>query len=137
VVSGKRVVYDSSVLKLPYRKLQIWQKSFELARETYLFTKHFPEEERFGLASQMKRSAVSVVSNIAEGSQRISDRDFRSFIAIARGSLAELETQALLADAIGYITKEDAQKYFTHIEEVAKMLRAFFANLSATANRSS
>jgi len=120
------------VLNLPYQKLQIWQRSFELARETYLLTKHFPEEERFGLASQMKRSAVSVASNIAEGSQRVSDRDFRSFVAIARGSLAELETQALLADAIGYIAKEDAQKYLVRIQEVSKMLRAFFTKLSAT-----
>ena len=120
------------MLKLPYQKLQIWQKSFALAKRTYDLTRAFPEEERYGLISQMRRSAVSVPSNIAEGSQRTTNRDFHSFIAIAKGSLAEVETHALLAHEIGYITKEDAEKYLGHVQEVSKMLRAFAAKLTTT-----
>lgn len=120
------------MLKLPYQKLQIWQKGFALARLTYDITRSFPEEERYGLISQMRRSAVSVPSNIAEGSQRTTNRDFHSFIAIAKGSLAELETQVLLSQHLGYMNETNTTSLIRRIEEIAKMLRAFALKLTTT-----
>ena len=83
--------------RLPFGQLQIWQKSMLLAKEIYRITSSFPKAEIYGLTSQMRRCAVSIPSNIAEGSQRVSDKDFANFILIAKGSLAELHTQLLLS----------------------------------------
>ena len=85
-----------------YRKLRVWRSSFDLTRSVYRATEQFPAHERFELAKQMRRAAVSIPSNIAEGSGRESPRDFVRFLRIAYGSGCELETQLLLADALGY-----------------------------------
>lgn len=86
-----------------HRELVVWQEAMELAKAVYTMTTEFPQEERFGLISQMRRAAVSVPSNIAEGAGRGSAREFQQFIMIARGSLSELETQALLAHELGFM----------------------------------
>jgi four helix bundle protein len=85
-----------------YRELVAWQVAFDLARRTYLLTGSFPRAEVFGLVSQMRRCAVSVASNIAEGAGRSTRKEFANFLAIARGSLNELETQFLLSRELGY-----------------------------------
>lgn len=85
-----------------YRELVAWQVAFDLARRTYLLTGSFPRAEVFGLVSQMRRCAVSVASNIAEGAGRSTRKEFANFLAIARGSLNELETQFLLSKELGY-----------------------------------
>lgn len=82
-----------------YRGLLVWQKTMELARETYLRTEEFPESETFGLRMQMRRSAVSVASNIAEGHGRLTDPQLKNALGMARGSLYELQTQTELANA--------------------------------------
>jgi four helix bundle protein len=105
-----------------FRDLQVWQKAMDLARETYTATQAFPKEELFGLTSQMRRAAVAIPSNIAEGHGRISDRSFRVFLTQARGSAFELETQTELAAALGYITKSAAKTMVKNCEEVARML---------------
>jgi four helix bundle protein len=84
-----------------HRDLLVWQDSMKLVSVTYSLTKTLPREEAFGLVSQMQRAAVSVPSNIAEGAARGSTREFRQFLTIARGSLAELETQVLVAHNLG------------------------------------
>ena len=91
-----------------YRELVAWQVAFDLARQIRLKTEGFPKEELFGLRSQMRRSAVSIPSNIAEGAGRSSKKDFEQFVSIARGSLNELETQYLLAMALNFL-KEDVE----------------------------
>src|SRR3989344_2738703 len=83
-----------------FRDLNVWQKSMTLARDIYLFAKKLPADEKFGLISQMRRCAISIPSNIAEGSKRRTKQDFTQFLKIASGSAAELETQLLLADDI-------------------------------------
>lgn len=83
-----------------YRELKVWQDSFAVTKEVYILTSSFPNSEKFGLASQLQRCAVAVPSNIAEGQQRSSSKEFKQFLGIARGSAAELSTQLLLAQEI-------------------------------------
>ena len=85
-----------------HQDLQVWKESMSLMTELYRLTATFPKEEQFGLASQIRRSAVSVPSNIAEGAGRGGPREFRQFLLIARGSLSELETQVLVPRNLGY-----------------------------------
>ncbi|GAB6280052.1 MAG: four helix bundle protein [Thermovirga sp.] len=91
----------------PHCSLDVWKHSMELARVIYNETKKFPSDERFGMVGQMRRSAVSVPSNIAEGACRGSRKDFIRFLMIARGSLGELETQCQLAADLGYLQDEE------------------------------
>ncbi len=91
----------------PHYNLEVWKQSMELARTIYRKTKIFPVDERFGLVCQMRRSAVSVPSNIAEGACRGSRKDFIRFLMIARGSLGEIETQSYLAKDLGYLENND------------------------------
>ena len=112
-----------------FKELIVWQKAIVLVVEVYRVTKNFPDDERFGLTSQMRRSGVSIPSNISEGHMRTTDRDFRQFIAIARGSCSELETQARIAHELGYLSTSSFTKLDEKITEVAKMLSSFYAKL--------
>jgi len=109
-----------------YRDLKVWQQSFELAKIVYAITDQLPPEEKFGLMSQAQRSAVSIPSNIAEGQQRNSDKEFRHFIGIARGSAAELSTQLMLIQDIYKIECGEAIKA---TEDIQKMLYSLGAKL--------
>ena len=99
-----------------YRELDIWQKGMDLAAYVYEITKVFPKEEKFGLTSQMRRCAVSITSNIAEGTARNSYKDFINFLHYTLGSVAELETQLLLSHKFGYI-KDD---HHSQLEEIRR-----------------
>lgn len=90
-----------------YSDLEAWKASMELAQKIYEATRSFPREEIYGMTSQMRRAAVSIPSNIAEGSARQSDKDALRFIRIAQGSFAELETQIILAQRIGFFVPDD------------------------------
>ena len=90
-----------------HHKLEAWKRSRELVLSIYTLTQNFPKEEMFGLTSQMRRAAVSIPSNIAEGAARTGDKEFAQFLNIARGSLSELETQLLIASDLGYIKRND------------------------------
>lgn len=92
-----------------HMKMAIWQDAMTLVELVYQATGAFPAEERFGLVSQMRRAAVSVPCNIAEGAARGSDREFIRYLYIARGSLAEVETQMLIAGQLGYLTSSDGE----------------------------
>lgn len=85
-----------------YQRLQVWQEAIELVTEVYWLTSRFPDSEKFGLVGQMRRAAVSIPSNIAEGAGRGSDKEFRRFLMIARGSLQELETQLIISGRLGF-----------------------------------
>ena len=89
-------------MKRKYQQLIVWQKAMLLVNHIYQCTQHFPDNEKFGLTSQLRRAAVSVPSNIAEGSGRGSDKDFCRFLYLARGSLTEIETQLLIAQQLGF-----------------------------------
>lgn len=90
-----------------HKDLEVWKESMLLAKEVYLLTKTFPKEELYGITSQIRRSAVSVPSNIAEGAARSSDKEFIQFLYISLGSLTEMETQLLLSHDLGFINNLD------------------------------
>jgi len=112
-----------------YQELIAWKKSMDLAEQVYRVTRIFPKEELYGLTSQVRRAAVSVPSNIAEGQSRRSTSDFLRFLAIARGSLAELETQLLLATRVGYLGEPDLQAALALATEVGRLTAGLMRSL--------
>ncbi len=116
-----------------YRELRVWQKSVDLVTAIYQLTRAFPKEELYGLTSQIRRSAVSVGSNIAEGQGRLSKRDFRHFLGQARGSLFELETQLLIACRLGYVREPDLQRTLDESGAVNAMLSGLMQSMAPDA----
>ena len=112
-----------------YRDLKIWQKGIELAKITYALTRKFPKYETYGLADQLRRSAVSVPSNIAEGQARQHTGEFRQFLHMALGSLAEVDTQIVIALEMKYINTQEATDIQNLIIELQKMIHALVAHL--------
>ena len=105
-----------------YKELLVWQKSMELVKIIYELVRELPKEELFALSAQMRRSAISLPSNIAEGAERDSTKEFIHFINIAQGSRAELETQTLLCESIGYLKREETDKTIELLSEIGRML---------------
>jgi four helix bundle protein len=112
-----------------YKELNIWKKSFEISQDIYLISQDFPQNENYGLTSQIRRCAVSVPSNIAEGSSRKSDKDFCRFLEIALGSSFELQTQLELAIVVLKINNQNIDKVLNNINENQKMIRGFIMKL--------
>jgi S23 ribosomal protein. len=106
-----------------YRELTVWQAAMELAERIYALTTCFPKTEQFGLSSQIQRAAVSVPSNIAEGHARDSTKEYLRFISVSMGSLAELETQLLLAQRLNYLQPGEIAGTMELAAEVGRMLR--------------
>lgn len=119
------------MIGMTFKKLQVWQKGIVLVKNIYESTQAFPKTEQFGLTSQMRRAAVSVPANIAEGSQRTSDKEFSHFLLIAKGSLAELHTYIILSNEMKYLSSEHCNLIIQQIEEIDRMLRAFRLKLTA------
>jgi len=113
-----------------YRDLIVWKKSIELVIEIYRCTQTFPKREMYGLVSQLRRAAVSVPSNIAEGHARASTGEFRQFLGHALGSLVEIETQLLIAERLEYLAPCDAAHVLRCTDEIGKMLNALSRSLS-------
>jgi four helix bundle protein len=112
-----------------YENLIVWQKSMDLVVLVYKLTEKFPKEEIYGLTSQMRRSAVSIPSNIAEGSRRSSRKDFRNFLLNAYGSGAELETQIKISKRLHFCKNEDYLKIESLLSEVMRILNKLTNNL--------
>lgn len=112
-----------------FKELKVWQKSRELVKEIYLITKKFPKDEQFGLISQIRRAAVSIPSNIAEGCGRKTDKDTKRFFDIAQGSSFEVEAQLILAYDLEFISREESAKIWKQTQEVQKMIRGFSQSL--------
>jgi four helix bundle protein len=106
-----------------YRQLKVWQLGVQLAKSAYLVSEKFPKHELYGLTSQLRRAAVSVAANIAEGHARDSTKEFLHHISIALGSLAETETLLVLAQDLGYCEACDTVELFRSSDEEGKMLR--------------
>jgi len=113
-----------------YRDLKVWQLAMLLAEEAYRLGTGFPKHEVYGLTSQLQRSSVSIPSNIAEGQGRNSPNEFRHFLGIAMGSLAELETQIILAQRLNYITEQQSGKALQLADEIGKMLKGLLKSLT-------
>jgi four helix bundle protein len=105
-----------------FEKLDVWQKAIEFADLVYSNTRSFPQDERFGLTNQMRRAAVSVSSNIAEGSSRISRKDFARFIEVATGSMYEVVPQSFVGRNQGFLNDDQFQALYAAAEEQGKML---------------
>lgn len=115
-----------------FKQLLIWQKGMQIWMETYKLTKQLPPEEKFGLVSQMNRSAVSIPANIAEGSSRKSQKDYSRFVQISTGSSFELETYLIGIQQLGLGEKERIEAILFLIEEEQKMLYSFQSKLEAS-----
>ncbi len=113
-----------------YKDLIVWQKSMDLVDEIYKLTRKLPKEETYALANQMRRAVVSIPSNIAEGYERSSTKDYAKFLVIARGSRAELETQLYICVRQNYLTKEETQNAFLLCDEIKKMLTSLLKKLA-------
>ena len=111
------------------KELKVWQKGMEIVSDVYALVKSFPDDERYGLSSQLKRAAISIPSNIAEGAGRRSEAEFRQFINISNGSSYEVETQLILANQLGFTNEADTEQLLKKIEEIQKMNYALINKL--------
>jgi len=112
-----------------YRDLDVWRLSIELVKNIYQVTEKFPQVEIYGLTNQLRRAAISIPSNIAEGQGRNSLKEFRQFLAIALGSLAELETQLIIAKEIGYLASVEMDRLLVSLDTIRKMIKALANSL--------
>lgn len=106
-----------------FKDLRVWRLGKNLALEVYRLTSHFPVEERFGLVSQMRRAAISIPSNIAEGFNRLHGKDYRRFLLMALGSCAELETQLEIGAELEFVTDGNKNKILEMLDHESRMLR--------------
>lgn len=112
-----------------FKELRVWQEAIELAKLVYQTSAKFPADEKYGLKSQVNRAAVSVASNIAEGSGRGSNKEFAQFLKVSLGSAFEIETQMILAEAFGFVTKADNEKLMQQLRGIQKMLNGLINKL--------
>lgn len=105
-----------------YKKLNVWIEAMDLVTVIYQVTKNYPQEEKFGMISQIRRCAVSIPSNIAEGAGRNSDKEFANFLGIANASSFELETQLVISKNLGYINENDLAVFSDKIDKIQKMI---------------
>jgi len=112
-----------------YRELIAWQKGIVLVTDCYRLTQAFPRQEMYGLSSQIRRAAVSIPANIAEGQGRLTTGEFKQFLGHARGSMFELESHALIACNLGYLSDQDTQKIAGQIHELGKLVNGLLKAL--------
>jgi four helix bundle protein len=116
-----------------YRELMAWQKAMDFVMDVYGATKLFPRDETYGLASQLRRAAVLIPSNIAEGQARFSAQEFHYFLGRARGSLVEVETQLMIAQNLSYITLEHGKKMLDKAGELGRILNGLIGSIKPAA----
>ena len=114
-----------------YREIKVWQKAIELVVDIYSCTRSFPREELYGLAGQLRRVAVSIASNIAEGKGRRTDREFLQFLHHARGSVFEVETQLTIASRLGYMPEAEVLRLGHSASEIARMLNGLIKAITS------
>jgi four helix bundle protein len=112
-----------------YKDLIVWQKAVAMVTDVYRATRTFPKDETFGLSSQLRRSAVSVASNIAEGQGSLSKGEFRQFLGQARGSLIEMETQVVIGANLGYVSQDTLGRLMTASGEVGRLLQGLMKSI--------
>lgn len=115
---------------MAYSDLLVWQKAMDLVVEVYRLCQTFPPAERYGLISQMQRAAVSIPSNIAEGQARQSNGAFQNHLSIATGSLAELETQLILSQRLGFCSEQVCRPILSHTDQIGRMLTGLKSSLT-------
>ena len=123
-------VYQSPITKMTHKDLDVWKRSVEFVTDIYEITKLFPKDEIYGLTSQIRRSAVSIPSNIAEGAGRRSKIEFRQFLYIALGSAAELETQIIIATNLKYLDALKGNEFIENLNAISRMLQGLIKSLN-------
>jgi four helix bundle protein len=113
-----------------FKDLEIWQRSINLVENIYTVTRNFPKEEIYGLASQLRRAAVSIPSNIAEGFSRSSNKEYKQFLYISLGSCAEVVTQITIAQKLGYLEDGESNNLANEMEEISKMTMGLIKKLN-------
>jgi four helix bundle protein len=130
---GEKNMADASLRS--YKELVVWQRALDLVGEVYAVSKAFPRDEVYGLTAQLRRSAVSVPSNIAEGQGRATRGEFIQFLCHARGSLFELETQIILSLRLNYISADVEERLLMRLTEVARLLNGLLTSLGTAARK--
>jgi four helix bundle protein len=120
----------SNAIMFTFEKLDVWQKAIDFADLVYNHTRNFPADERFGLTNQMRRAAVSISSNIAEGTSRMSQTDFARFIEIATGSVFEVVSQSFICRRQGFLNEENFRAMYTAGDEIGRMLSGLRKSLA-------
>ncbi len=106
----------------PHHSLDAWKRSIDFVVDVYKMTDTFPKEEKFGLTSQIRRAAVSIPANIAEGAARKSDKEFLQFLSIAQGSASEVETEVLIAHRLGFLEKQNYESLRDSLNDIGRMV---------------
>ena len=114
-----------------YKDLDIWKRSIKLVEDIYRLTKSFPKEELYGLTSQMRRAAVSIPSNIAEGFTRLHDKEYKQFLYIALGSCSELSTQIIIASRLKYFDNNKIEQLLNEIDEICRMTMSLIKKINS------
>ena len=120
------------MINKPHKNLNVWKKSVDLVSKVYHITENFPRSEQFGITIQMRRSALSVASNIAEGAARQTKKEFTQFLHMAQGSLSELDTQFEISEKLGYLKKENIEELFQTANEIDKMISGLIKSLKSS-----
>jgi four helix bundle protein len=120
-----------------FTELRVWQRSHALVLELYRATARFPSEERYGLTSQLRRAALSVPTNIAEGSKRVSRQEYARFLNMAEGSLAETEYLLMVSRDLGYLPAKETEAHLKELTEVARMLNSLRTKVASQSNSGS
>jgi four helix bundle protein len=117
-------------MEKPHKKLNVWQEGMKAAQAVYKLTNKFPADEKFGLVSQMRRAAISIPCNIAEGAARQGKKEFKNFLSMAQGSLSELDTQLELSVLLEYLSKESIEEIAGQLMRIDKMLTGLIRSLT-------
>jgi four helix bundle protein len=114
----------------PHEKLEAWSKAIELVIDVYKSSEHFPKEERYGLTSQIRRAAVSIPANLAEGAGRRSQKEFAHFLSNSQGSASELETELIIAHKLGYLDKATFDRLIEQLERIGRLITGLVRHVS-------
>ena len=115
----------------PHQKLEAWSKAIELVTDVYRSSEHFPKEERYGLTGQIRRAAVSIPANLAEGAGRRSTKEFAHFLSNSQGSASELETELIIANRLGYLDEATFGRLIGQLERIGRLITGLVRHLSA------
>jgi len=129
IMTDKETISNTNTKIKSFKDLRIWQEGIKLVKDIYLLSKKFPKDEIYGLSSQMRRCAVSIPSNIAEGFRRYHNKEYKQFLYITLGSCAELETQLIISHELEYIKEEIKEEITKKIQYICKMVSRLIQKL--------
>jgi len=130
MVNGQNSATKEIETMRPHQKLEVWIKALELVTDIYKDTERFPKEERYGLTSQIRRAAVSIPANVAEGAGRHSKKEFAHFLSNSQGSASELETELVIAHRLGYLNETSLARLIAQLERIGRLITGLRRHVS-------